>query len=138
MVIGSGILTMPYTMRRMGYIFGILVFIIGVSLNQFGTVMLLKAKNLSRHSNYTTIFHAIWASRISKGIASMVIFLSCSGVCKQIFNYRYCRPDFFQDYSPQANFWFHGVGLWVGSFLCKLVLYCRSHIDPRSTIHNGI
>ena len=70
----------------MGYIFGILVLIVGVSLNQFETVMLLKAKNLSRHSNYTTIFHAIWPSRMSKGVASMVIFLSCSGVCKQIFN----------------------------------------------------
>lgn len=56
-VIGSGILAIPYTMAKMGYVFGIIVFILAGSVAQYGTVLLLKAKNLSHHSNLSTIFY---------------------------------------------------------------------------------
>ena len=57
-VIGAGILGLPYTISTLGYAFGLLVYIAVIALNQFTSAMLLKAKNLSRHSNYSTImFH---------------------------------------------------------------------------------
>ena len=56
-VIGAGILTIPYTMSKMGYVLGIIMFLVAGILAQFGSVMLLKAKNLSHHSNYSTIFY---------------------------------------------------------------------------------
>ncbi len=56
-VIGAGILTIPYTMSKMGYVLGIIMFLVAGVLAQFGSVMALKAKNLSHHSNYSTIFY---------------------------------------------------------------------------------
>ena len=81
-VIGSGILAIPYTMAKMGYVFGIIIFILAGSVAQYGSVLLLKAKNLSHHSNLSTIFYEIWRSKIAKSIGSIVIFLNNIGVCK--------------------------------------------------------
>lgn len=83
-VIGSGILALPYTMAKMGYVFGIIVFILAGTVAQFGSVLLLKAKNLSHHSNLSTIFYEIWKSKIAKSVGSIVIFLNNIGICKLI------------------------------------------------------
>ena len=66
----------------MGYLFGSIVFFVAVLLNQFGSVLLLKAKNMSKHSNYSTIFYNIWNNKIGKGLASGLIVLGNIGVCK--------------------------------------------------------
>lgn len=68
----------------MGYLLGILVFIMAGLMVQFGSVLLLKAKNLSHHSNYSTIFYEIWKSKIAKSIGPLSIFLSTLGVCNNI------------------------------------------------------
>ena len=65
----------------MGYVFAIIMFGVAMALNQFGTVLLLKAKNLSKHSNYATIFYEIWPSRMAKGLGSILIFLNNIGIC---------------------------------------------------------
>lgn len=83
-VIGSGILAIPYSMSKMGYVFGSLVFVVAGVVIQYGTVLLLKAKNLSHHSNYSTIFYVIWKSRIAKSIGSLLIFLNNIGICTPI------------------------------------------------------
>ena len=83
-IIGSGILSIPYTLSRMGYLLGSIVFVIALLLNQFGSVLLLKAKNMSKHSNYSTIFYYIWKKKIGKGITSGIIALGNIGVCKII------------------------------------------------------
>ena len=80
-VIGSGILTIPYVMNTMGFILCIFLFFLSAVLNQFGSILLLKAKNLSRHSNYSTIFYSIWPNKMAKGIGSAIIFIACAGVC---------------------------------------------------------
>jgi amino acid permease len=80
-VIGSGILTIPYTFSKMGFGLGIFLFLAAAIVNQFGSVLLLKAKNLSRHSNYATIFYYIWPSRMSKALGSIILFLAALGVC---------------------------------------------------------
>jgi amino acid permease len=59
-VIGSGILAIPFTIAKMGYVFGIAIFLVAGALSQYGSILLIKAKNLSRHSNYSTIFYVIW------------------------------------------------------------------------------
>ena len=82
-VIGSGILTIPYTTYRMGYVLGIILFLGAYGLNQFASLLLVKSKNLSHHSNYATIFYAIWKSKIAKGLGSMIIFVTNTGVCMQ-------------------------------------------------------
>jgi len=102
-VIGSGILTIPYTLDHLGYLFGTLLFFGAISLNQFGSVLLLKAKNLSKHSNYSTILYEIWPSLISKGIGSAIIFLACMGVCTSIQLLRYRRPHIFQNSSKKVT-----------------------------------
>ena len=56
-VIGSGILSMPFTVAKMGWIFASLIFVGAAVLTQFGSLLLLKAKNMCRHSNYSTIFY---------------------------------------------------------------------------------
>jgi hypothetical protein len=70
----------------MGFLLGIFLFLGGAALNQFGTVLLLKAKNLSHHSNYATIFYEIWRSRIAKGLGSLIIFFTNMGVCTSLLN----------------------------------------------------
>ena len=80
-IIGSSILIVPYTISQLGYLFGTIVFLSALAINQFGTLLLLKAKNLSGHSNYATIFNSIWESRVSRGIGYMLIFLNNIGFC---------------------------------------------------------
>jgi hypothetical protein len=58
--IGSGIIALPYTISTLGYIFSLILFVLFFALNQFASILLLKSKNLSKHSNYSTILHYIW------------------------------------------------------------------------------
>lgn len=80
-VIGSGILTIPYTTYRLGFLMSILLFFGSAFLNQFASLLLLKSKNISGHSNYATIFYSILPSKFSKGFGSMIIFITNMGVC---------------------------------------------------------
>lgn len=80
-VIGAGILSIPYSINKMGYVLGIVVFLGAGVIAQFTSVLLLKAKNLSRHSNYSTIFYEVWRSKIAKAIGSILIFLNNIGIC---------------------------------------------------------
>ena len=80
-VIGAGILGIPYAMSKLGFVMGIIVFLISGALAQFGSILLLKAKNLSHHSNYSTIFYEVWRSKIGKGMGSAFIFLNNIGIC---------------------------------------------------------
>lgn len=80
-VIGAGILSMPYSIDKMGYVFGIIIFLIAGAVAQFTSLLLLKAKNLSKHSNYSTIFYEVWRSKIAKAIGSILIFLNNIGIC---------------------------------------------------------
>jgi hypothetical protein len=65
----------------MGWLFGTIVFLAAAGINQFGTELLLKAKNLSGHSNYATILYHIWKNNISKGFGFLLIFLNNIGFC---------------------------------------------------------
>lgn len=80
--IGSGIISLPYTISTLGYVFAIILFVLFFSLNQFASVLLLKSKNLSKHSNYSTILNYIWPSDASRIFGSAIIFIDNLGTCK--------------------------------------------------------
>ena len=85
-VIGSGIIAMPYTINKMGWVFGTILFVAAGMANQFTSVLLIKAKNLSGHSNYSTIFYSIWQNKLAKCIGYFVVFPANIGVCKINYN----------------------------------------------------
>lgn len=81
-VIGAGILSLPFAMSRFGYVFALIIFALLLAANQFTCMCLLKAKNLARHSNYTSISYHIFGSKIFQGLNSAVILIKNSGICK--------------------------------------------------------
>jgi amino acid permease len=59
-IIGAGIISLPYSFSKLGYILGLIIFIIMIGVTQFNTVMILKAKNLSKYNNYSSIIYYIF------------------------------------------------------------------------------
>lgn len=80
-VIGAGIISLPSTISKLGYLFGLFVYILVVVINQFTAVMLLKAKNLSRHSNYSTIMKHLFNSKATQAFSSGLILINNLGIC---------------------------------------------------------
>jgi hypothetical protein len=87
----------------LGWVFGTGVFLAAAALTQFGSLLLLKAKNLSRHSNYSTIFYEIWKSKFAKGIGSIIIFLNNIGICKKTSTQASPSSSFSR--SPSTKYW---------------------------------
>lgn len=81
-MVGSGILTMPYVVSKCGVVFAIIVFAIASVLTQFSATSLLKAKNLSGHSNYATILYHIFQNRRAKVLGLVWTAFGNFGVCK--------------------------------------------------------
>ena len=80
-VIGASILSLPLTISRLGYILGIIMFFIVIVLIQFTCVLLLKAKNLSKHSNYSSISYHIFRNKFAQVICSFAILINNLGIC---------------------------------------------------------
>ena len=80
-VIGAGILSFPFTFSRLGYIFGFLMFFVIIVLTQFTCNILMRSKNLSRHSNFSTIIYYVFPNRIIQLLPSIAIFSANFGVC---------------------------------------------------------
>jgi amino acid permease len=80
-VIGAGIISLPSTISKLGYLFGFFVYVLVIGINQFTSVMLLKSKNLSRHSNYSSIMCHLFDSQAAKAISSGMIMINNLGIC---------------------------------------------------------
>lgn len=80
-VIGAGILSLPLTVSRLGYVLSLVMFIIIIAIIQFSAVMLLKSKNLSKHSNYSSISYHIFRNKFSQVLCSFMILLNNTGIC---------------------------------------------------------
>ena len=80
-VIGAGIISLPSTISKLGYVFGVFIYLLVVAINQFTSVMLLKSKNLSKHSNYSSIMCHLFNSNAAKAICSIVILYKNLGIC---------------------------------------------------------
>ena len=79
--VGAGIIALPFTFSKLGYVLGPIAFIAFLLMNQFCSVLLLKSKNLSRHSNFSTILYYIWHSDASRIFGSALIFIDNLGTC---------------------------------------------------------
>ncbi len=80
-VIGTGIISLPSTMGKLGYLFGIIIYLVVIVINQFTSIMLLKAKNLTRHSNYSSIMCHLFNSQMAKAACSFMIAVNNLGIC---------------------------------------------------------
>ena len=80
-VIGAGIISLPSTMTTLGYLFGLFIYVVVIVINQFTSIMLLKAKNLSRHSNYSSIMCHLFNSQSAKAASSFMIMINNLGIC---------------------------------------------------------
>ncbi len=80
-VIGAGILSLPLTVSRLGYLLSLIVIVIAIAAIQFSCVLLLKAKNLSKHSNYSSIAYYIFRTKLAKAVCSLMILLNNTGIC---------------------------------------------------------
>ena len=80
-VIGAGILSLPYAVSKLGYVLAPIMLVLVICLNQFSAVLLLKAKNLSKHSNYSSIAYHIFQNKIVQGFCSSVILINNLGIC---------------------------------------------------------
>lgn len=54
-MVGSGILGLPFVIMNLGIVPGIITFMIIMIVNYYTTILMLKTKNLSRHSNFCSI-----------------------------------------------------------------------------------
>lgn len=82
--IGGGIISLPFTVSRLGIVMSVVMFVAFGIVNVISSVLLLKAKNLSGHSNFSTILYAIWTNKFSKLLGSLVIFLDDIGICTSL------------------------------------------------------
>jgi amino acid permease len=82
-VIGAAILGLPFAVSKCGVVFAIIVTLFATAATQFSSDLLLKAKNLSGHSNYSTILYHIYNHKFSKALGSLLIFLNNIGSCNQ-------------------------------------------------------
>lgn len=80
--VGAAIISLPYTISKFGYGFAIAIYIVVVLLSYLSTKLLIKAKNLSRHSNFSTIFYSILPNKLSRGLDAAFVVLRNIGVCK--------------------------------------------------------
>ena len=79
---GAGIISMPYTVNHLGVIFAPVAFVVFFLMNHFSSMILLKSKNLSRHSNFSTILFSLWKKTWVRVLGSVIILLDTSSTCK--------------------------------------------------------
>ena len=80
MIIGAGVISMPYTFSRLGYIVGMLFVACIICISQMASTFLIKVKNLARRSNYPTIFYDITNSQCLKIIPPLIFACGLTGV----------------------------------------------------------
>ena len=80
-VIGSGILALPYTFGTMGVVMAVAFFSLSFAVTNFVGSILLKAKNLAGHSNYTSIMGHIKKHRGFRYLMCVNMCLNNFGSC---------------------------------------------------------
>ena len=79
-IMGSSILGLPYLFMNLGFLPSIIIFIFIFILNYFTSCLLIKSKNLSGWSNYSTIGN-FSLGYISKPIINILIITLTMGRC---------------------------------------------------------
>jgi hypothetical protein len=79
-IVGTGILGLPYVIRNFGLVIGIGLFLVVYIANEYTCLLLLKAKNTTRHSNYQSI-GIVAIGPVIKIIINIVVVLHNMGIC---------------------------------------------------------
>jgi amino acid permease len=80
-IIGVGILSLPFIFSTMGIIPTIVMFVLAGLLTHFTALLLLKSKNLSGHSNFSSIMHHLHHHKAFKIIVSLALMSGNFGAC---------------------------------------------------------
>lgn len=80
-VIGVGILSLPFVFSTLGIIPTLLFFILTAILMQFTSSLLLKSKNMSGHSNYSSIMQHLHRHRAFKVMVALLMMSGNLGAC---------------------------------------------------------
>ena len=75
---------MPFTVRQCGWVFALVVFGFAIFMHSFSCLLMLKNKNLSGHSNFTTIAQHLWRGKAAKIMGSVFTFFCNMGMCKHV------------------------------------------------------
>jgi amino acid permease len=79
--LGAGIISIPYTVRHLGSVLSIAAFLFFFWVNRFSSMLLLKSKNLSKHSSYSTILYHLFHKNRVRIFASFIIAFNNFVVC---------------------------------------------------------
>mgnify|MGYP000848291448 FL=1 len=82
-VIGVGVLGLPYAVSQLGWALALIIFFVTMLLTQYSCILLLKIKNLSHHSNYSTIAYSIFRTKIFQALMYFLVLFNNVGICKQ-------------------------------------------------------
>ena len=80
-IMGVSLISIPYSFSRTGILLSIIMFLFVAAVCQFTLSLCLKCKNLSRHSNFTTIIYHIYEHKLIKIVPSLAIICVGSGAC---------------------------------------------------------
>ena len=105
-VIGAGILSLPLTFSRLGYGLALIMFVIVICIIQFACTLLLKSKNLSGHSNYSSIAYHIFRNRFMQTLCSLAILINNLGICiVELTIFKGSLKEIIDSYIPKEDAW---------------------------------
>lgn len=87
-IIGSAIISLPYTVSVMGWLLSLIMFIFFAISTQYTTYILLKVKNLSKHSTYNSIFYHLYRSKLCQFLLSFLNMFCNIGFSKYLLLYK--------------------------------------------------
>lgn len=80
-IIGAHIVLIPYTASQLGWVLFSIVLISIIGIHHFTTILLLRCKNWSRHSNFYTIMYHCWPYVGSKLFGTLLMALNNLAFC---------------------------------------------------------
>ena len=78
--LGAGILELAYVMKEFGIVLSLLIFVFSYVLSVFSCFLLLKAKNLSGHSKYSTIGVSS-VGKLAERLIKIMVIINNTGLC---------------------------------------------------------
>lgn len=88
-IIGAHIVLIPYTASILGWALFPVVLIVIIAIHHYTSILLLKCKNICRHSNFSTIMFSIWDHDASKIFGAALMMLNnlafCTSKLMQVF-----------------------------------------------------
>ncbi len=75
----------PYCASILGYILFPIILIVIIATHHYTSILLLKCKNLARHSNFSTILFCIWNNDAAKIFGAALMMVNNLAFCIDCF-----------------------------------------------------